>query len=44
MHAELERVGLHVIDDTIPAQWAERYGGARDRVLSVDEHLAVALK
>jgi methyltransferase (TIGR00027 family) len=44
MRAELERAGLRVVDDTDPQDWAASFGGARERVFAVDEHLAVAFK
>jgi methyltransferase (TIGR00027 family) len=41
---ELEHVGFRVADDTSPAEWAARYGGARRRILLVDERLAVGVR
>jgi methyltransferase (TIGR00027 family) len=43
MHAELERAGFRVDADTSPQEWAERYGGARRRVLLLDERIAVGV-
>jgi methyltransferase (TIGR00027 family) len=40
---ELERVGLRVVHDTSPRDWAERFGGGR-RILLVEERLAVAAR
>ena len=44
MRGELENVGFRVVDDTRPAEWAARHGGARQRILLVDERLAVAAR
>jgi methyltransferase (TIGR00027 family) len=44
MRAELEAVGLYVLADTDPHDWAASFGGPKGRVFSVDEHLAVAVK
>ncbi|HEY1696765.1 MAG TPA: SAM-dependent methyltransferase [Polyangiaceae bacterium] len=43
MHAELAAVGYRVIDDVSAREWGERHGGARRRLLLVEERLAVAI-
>jgi O-methyltransferase involved in polyketide biosynthesis len=42
MRSELEGVGLTMVEDTAPAQWASRYADPRRRLLLLDERLAVA--
>jgi methyltransferase (TIGR00027 family) len=43
MHAELGAVGYRVLEDLSAAQWGDRFGGGKLRLLLVDEHLAVAI-
>jgi methyltransferase (TIGR00027 family) len=42
MHDELEGAGLHVPEDTSPADWARAFGSSKKRLLFIDERLAVA--
>jgi methyltransferase (TIGR00027 family) len=43
MHRALQDVGLRVLDDASPRDWASRYGRGRLRLLLVDERLAIAV-
>jgi len=43
MHEELAAAGYRLLEDLSAEQWGSRFGGAKRRLLFVDEHLAVAV-